>query len=364
MTGLSGILCIDKPSGFTSFDVVAKMRGISHTRKIGHAGTLDPMATGVLPLFFGRATKAADMLPCQDKRYTAEFRLGITTDTQDITGTVISESEVTSDAAQVRRAAASFVGDIMQRPPMYSAVRVGGKRLYELARKGIEIERETRPVTIYSLDFLSCDERTHTYKIDVCCSKGTYIRTLAADIGELLGCGATLTSLRRTEAAGFALSDCVTLEAAASLAKSGGFEAALLPVSEAFKSLPQARLTEKQTRMFLNGVRLDSARVEGADKPLVDVGSPFGGANSPFGDASGPSDGAGRPLEGASGPSDGTSSPFGGADSPLEGTNSPSDGIIEPARTVAVYSDGGVFLGTASVANGEMRMTKLFTLEV
>lgn len=313
------------------------MRGIAHTRKIGHAGTLDPMATGVLPLFFGRATKAADMLPCQDKRYTAEFRLGLSTDTQDITGTVMSEREVTSGEAVVRHAAATFVGGIMQRPPMYSAVRVGGKRLYELARKGIEIEREARPVTIYSLDFISCDERTHTYKIDVRCSKGTYIRTLAADIGELLGCGATLTSLRRTEAAGFSLADCVTLEEAASLAASGGFEAALLPVAEAFKSLPKARLTEKQTRMFLNGVRLDSARVDGADGiPGSDVSL---------------IEYAGSPLEGAG-------SPCVGAGSPISGVET------LPPRVVAVYSDGGVFLGTADVANREMRMTKLFTLEV
>ena len=194
MAEQNGILCIDKPEGFTSFDVVAKLRGIARERRVGHAGTLDPMATGVLPLFFGRATKACDILPRQDKRYLADFRLGVTTDTQDETGRVLCERDPSGvSEADVRKAAARFTGEIMQVPPMYSALRVEGKRLYELARQGVEVERKARPVTIHSLDFVSWDGASHTCRIDVHCSKGTYIRTLVADIGEALGCGAVMT---------------------------------------------------------------------------------------------------------------------------------------------------------------------------
>lgn len=300
MPDFTGILCIDKPSGFTSFDVVAKMRGIARERRIGHAGTLDPMATGVLPLFFGRATKACDILPLQDKRYTATFRLGITTDTQDITGTVLSQSPVHADKKAVESAAAQFVGAIQQIPPMYSAVKVNGQRLYNLARKGVEVERQAREITIYSLAFLDCDEENHTYSIDVFCSKGTYIRTLVADIGEALGCGAALTALRRTMAAGFSLEQCITLEQAEQLAQEGLLQTAGVPVAYAFESLPKAQLTEIQTKMALNGVSLDSSRVSGVN-------------------------GEGR---------------------------------------YSVYSDKGIFIGIAATVGGDFKMTKLFTLEV
>lgn len=261
MTEQGGILCIDKPEGFTSFDVVAKLRGIARERRVGHAGTLDPMATGVLPLFFGRATKACDILPRQDKRYLASFKLGVTTDTQDITGTVLSEQTPDADEARVRAAAAGLVGDIMQTPPMYSAVRVNGQRLYELARRGVEVERAARPVTVYSIDFTACDVQANTFTIDVHCSKGTYIRTLVADIGAALGCGAVMTALRRTMAAGFTLAECVTIEQAQQAAQDGAFGTLLRPVETAFCALPSAALNEKQTKMFLNGVRLDIGRV-------------------------------------------------------------------------------------------------------
>ncbi|WP_317398870.1 tRNA pseudouridine(55) synthase TruB [Anaerotruncus colihominis] len=261
MTEQGGILCIDKPEGFTSFDVVAKLRGIARERRVGHAGTLDPMATGVLPLFFGRATKACDILPRQDKRYLASFKLGVTTDTQDITGTVLSEQTPDADEARVRAAAAGLVGDIMQTPPMYSAVRVNGQRLYELARRGVEVERAARPVTVYSIDFTVCDVQANTFTIDVHCSKGTYIRTLIADIGAALGCGAVMTALRRTMAAGFTLADCATIEQAQQAAQDGAFGTLLRPVETAFCALPSAALNEKQTKMFLNGVRLDIGRV-------------------------------------------------------------------------------------------------------
>ena len=256
MTEQGGILCIDKPEGFTSFDVVAKLRGIARERRVGHAGTLDPMATGVLPLFFGRATKACDILPRQDKRYLASFKLGVTTDTQDITGTVRSEQTPDADEARVRAAAAGLVGDIMQTPPMYSAVRVNGQRLYELARRGVEVERAARPVTVYSIDFTACDVQANTFTIDVHCSKGSYIRTLCHDIGEKLGCGAMLTQLRRTMAAGFTEADCLTLEQLTALAAEGRAEEAVIPVERIFDCLPRLTLTPKLTRLFLNGAPL------------------------------------------------------------------------------------------------------------
>ena len=203
---MDGIIILDKPEDFTSFDMVAKMRRLLGTRKVGHAGTLDPMATGVLPIFVGRATKCCDILPNQNKRYTAAFQLGYTTDTLDATGRVLTRTEVSATKEDVEKALESFRGEIMQLPPMYSAIQINGKRLYDLARQGIEIEREKRPVTIMELNLLSADDTQHIYQIDVACSKGTYIRTLCADIGEALGCGATMTALRRTEAAGFSLS--------------------------------------------------------------------------------------------------------------------------------------------------------------
>ena len=211
---MDGIIILDKPEDFTSFDMVAKMRRLLGTRKVGHAGTLDPMATGVLPIFVGRATKCCDILPNQNKRYTATFQLGYTTDTLDATGRVLTRTEVSATKEDVEKALESFRGEIMQLPPMYSAIQINGKRLYDLARQGIEIEREKRPVTIMELNLLSADDTQHIYQIDVACSKGTYIRTLCADIGEALGCGATMTALRRTEAAGFSIADSITLEEA------------------------------------------------------------------------------------------------------------------------------------------------------
>lgn len=300
MPEFNGIICIDKPQGFTSFDVVAKLRGIAGTRRIGHAGTLDPMATGVLPLFFGRATKACDILPRQDKRYLATLRLGITTDTQDITGTVLTERAFSVKADEVRAASERFLGASLQIPPMYSAIKVKGQRLYDLARQGVEIERTARPITIHKLGFSVLDEETGEYQLDVHCSKGTYIRTLVADIGEALGCGATLTALRRTMASGFDLSGCITIEQAAVLADEDRLESAVLPIAQAFAALPTVRLNEKQTKMFLNGVRLDPSRI----------------------------------------------------------------GSAKCAGQMAVYAYNGTFMGTAEIVNGDFKMIKLFALEV
>ena len=260
---LDGIIILDKPEDYTSFDMVAKMRKLLGTRKVGHAGTLDPMATGVLPIFVGRATKCCDILPDQNKRYTATFQLGYTTDTLDATGRVLTRTEVTATKEDVQKALEQFHGEIMQLPPMYSAIQINGKRLYDLARQGIEIERERRPVTITSLELIDSDEQNNTYVIDVACSKGTYIRTLCADIGEVLGCGATMTALRRTRAAGFSLEDSITLEQAEQLSAQGTLAQRLLPIETVFASLPALKLEGKQQTMYQNGVKLDLARLDG-----------------------------------------------------------------------------------------------------
>jgi len=231
---------------------------MSKTKRVGHSGTLDPMATGVLPVFIGMAAKACDIMPIQDKCYRAGFKLGVTTDTQDISGNILTQgdySHVTID--DIKNAAGSFCGDIMQVPPMYSAIKVNGQKLYSLARQGIEVERKARPVTIYDIKLVEADLAANSFSIDVSCSKGTYIRTVCHDIGERLGCGAVMTSLCRTMAGGFTLDDCITLEQAQSLAEQNKLEDALIPVSKIFATLPQLKLNSHYTRLFKNGVRLD-----------------------------------------------------------------------------------------------------------
>ena len=194
----NGILIVDKPKDFTSHDVISKLRGILKMRHIGHAGTLDPMATGVLIVLLGKATRASDYLTAEEKVYEASFKLGITTDTQDITGTVIRENPADVSEEAVKECIKSFEGVQKQLPPMYSAVQVNGARLYDLARQGIEVERKAREIEIPSIEYLGRGEEGE-YRIRVSCSKGTYIRTLCHDIGEKLGCGGTLTSLRRVK---------------------------------------------------------------------------------------------------------------------------------------------------------------------
>ena len=207
----NGIIIIDKPADWTSMDVCSKLRRLLDERRIGHAGTLDPMATGVLPVFVGRATRAVEFAASGSKTYVAGLKLGLETDTQDSTGQVLAEQIVTCDRAAVEAVLDSFRGDIFQVPPMYSALKVNGKKLYQLARKGKSVERKPRPITIFGLDILRQDAPDH-YTIQVTCSKGTYIRTLCHDIGQKLGCGGVMDALRRTEAAGFTLEQAVTLE--------------------------------------------------------------------------------------------------------------------------------------------------------
>ncbi|MEG2174002.1 MAG: tRNA pseudouridine(55) synthase TruB [Oscillospiraceae bacterium] len=253
---MDGILLIDKPTDFTSFDVIAKLRGIAHQRKIGHSGTLDPMATGVLLCLMGRATRLCDLLLCEDKTYLATVRFGVETDTQDVTGTIVSQNDASLSACALTEALDAFRGEIAQTPPMYSAISVGGRRLYDLARQGIEVKRPKRDVHIDTLDVLSYDEETRIGCFEVACSKGTYVRTLFHDLGQHLGVGATLSALRRTMANGFAIDDCVTLQQAETLAADGMLATCLLPVSQAFTSLPRLTVGDWQATMLKNGVPL------------------------------------------------------------------------------------------------------------
>ena len=250
----NGILVIDKPSDWTSHDVVAKLRGILHVKRIGHAGTLDPVATGVLPVFVGRATRAVEFAAEREKEYVAGLRLGISTDTQDITGSVLETRPASVSRADVEQVLDRFRGDILQVPPMYSAVKKNGKKLYELARRGEEVEREPRPITIYALELV--EQVTETdYILRVLCSKGTYVRTLCHDIGQALGCGGTLYSLRRTRAAGFDLSQAVTLEQVAGAEEPA---ALLLPVASYFDCYPPLPLSDPESeRRVKNGNPLD-----------------------------------------------------------------------------------------------------------
>lgn len=257
---MNGIIVMDKPAGFTSFDVVAVMRGVCRERKIGHTGTLDPMATGVLPLLLGTATRALPLLEDTDKEYEAGFRLGIATDTQDSTGKTTAQSGVKATKEQVEAMLPRFRGEILQTPPMYSAVSVNGRRLYDLARQGIQVEREKRPVTVSRFELAAFDEALQTGRLAVSCSKGTYIRTLCADLGEALGTYGIMTSLRRTRAAGFSLSDAVTLEQAKELGAEGRIAERLLSVESLFAGRPEVRVSAAQAVRFSNGGALELCR--------------------------------------------------------------------------------------------------------
>lgn len=262
---LNGIIPINKPEGFTSFDVIAKMRGILKLKKLGHSGTLDPMATGVLPVFIGGAAKAISFMEHNSKRYTAGFKLGLTSDTQDITGEILSGTRAEISLDKLEAAAGKFIGEIRQIPPMYSAVSVNGKRLYEYARKGIEVEREARTVTVSRFEILDYNESNAEGIADISCSGGTYIRTLIHDIGQELGCGGVMTSLVRTLSNGFSLDECVTLEQLEALRSSNELEKALIPVERVFSHLPKIRLTEQKTQMYKNGVKLHLDKLKDFD---------------------------------------------------------------------------------------------------
>ncbi len=259
---MTGIVCINKPEGITSFLAVNKSRRLFTEKKAGHTGTLDPMATGVLPIFFGGATRFIELIPSHDKGYRAKFILGKTTDTLDITGQVLTENEVTASVSDVQNEIKNFVGEVQQLPPMYSAIKKDGVRLYDLARKGIEVEREKRTVTFYSIDMLGYDENTKEFEIDVQCSSGTYIRTLIADIGDNLGCGAVMTSLERTAANGLTLSESYTFTQLEEMAENGTIEQAIIPIEKVI-NYPKITLSAAQSTRFFNGGEIDIVRIKG-----------------------------------------------------------------------------------------------------
>ena len=256
---MTGIVIVDKPAGWTSQDVTARLRRVFGTRRIGHGGTLDPMATGVLPVFVGRATRGVEFFEHADKTYEAVLRLGTVTDTQDSTGTVLEKRPVTVTEAEFRDILPKFTGKIAQVPPMYSAIKVDGKKLYELARAGKEIERKPREITIFSLDLL--EFTGETAKIRVHCSKGTYIRTLCHDIGAALGCGGCMEALRRTAAGEYTLADSVELD---TLLNAERPEDYLRDVDTLFRQYPAVTLTEKQTLRCRNGNSFSIALPEGS----------------------------------------------------------------------------------------------------
>ncbi len=256
----SGILCINKPSGFTSHDVVNKLRRLYNTKKVGHTGTLDPMATGVLIVLIGGAVKASEYLMSQKKAYLAGLRLGLTSDTEDISGTILTRCEDLPKKEEVFAVCKDFVGDIMQIPPMYSALKVGGKKLVDIARSGESIEREARPISVYRLDCECINEESGDYLLSVECSKGTYIRTLCADIGAKLGCGGLMSSLERRENCGFSIEKSHTLEEidALDISERGNL---LIPIEKAFCDYTRLDLVPFYATLAKNGVKLFASKV-------------------------------------------------------------------------------------------------------
>lgn len=261
MSELNGIVVIKKEEGFTSHDVVNVVRKTLGTRKVGHTGTLDPNATGVLPICVGKSTKACDMLTFSDKEYVAQVKLGITTDTYDIWGNVSEEKAVNVSLLQLEEAIEHFTGEIEQLPPMYSAIKQNGKKLYELAREGIEVERQKRRITIYECELLSFEDDVFT--IRVYCSKGTYIRSLCNDIGQYLGCGAAMTSLVRTKSSVFHIESAITLDELKEKVSKTGPESVLSGVDMVFELYPCVKVTDAVKQRLLNGALSRVSQKEG-----------------------------------------------------------------------------------------------------
>ena len=254
---LNGILNVYKEKGYTSHDVVAKLRGIAGQKKIGHTGTLDPQAEGVLPVCLGKATKVCDLLTDKDKVYEAVLLLGQTTDTQDTTGTVLEQSAVTCSEEEVKKAIMGFVGAYAQIPPMYSALKVNGKKLCDLARNGIEVERKPRPVQIYEIEIENIELPRVTMRVH--CSKGTYIRTLCHDIGLKLGCGGCMESLKRTRVADFSIEQALTLGEIEKKRDAGELEQILYPTDYLFRALEAVTVQKKYGKVLYNGNRIAKA---------------------------------------------------------------------------------------------------------
>ena len=266
----NGILIVDKPAGWTSQDVAAKLRGVFHEKRVGHGGTLDPMATGVLPIFIGRATRAVPFFEHADKVYEAGLRLGLVTDTQDVTGRTLETHEVDVTQAQLEAALDSFRGEIAQIPPMYSAIKVNGQKLYALARQGKAVERAPRPVTIFALDLLG--GAGADWRLRVHCSKGTYVRTLCHDIGAALGCGGCLSALRRTRAGAY---DDTRSHTMAEILAAENPEALLLPTDSLFSDRPALKVAENAERKLRNGAPLHTPKLKDGEYRVYNQAGDF-----------------------------------------------------------------------------------------
>ncbi len=267
---MNGIILVDKPCGWTSHDVVGKLRGILRERRIGHSGTLDPMATGLLVVFAGRATRAVEFAEADSKEYIAGLRLGVSTDTQDTTGNVLNTCEALPSKDELIAAANGFLGEISQIPPMYSAIKINGKKLYELARRGEIVERSPRKVTISKLELVGEDKCD--YILDIHCSKGTYIRTLCSDIGDKLGCGGCMSSLRRVKAGVFSITQAYTMEQIQAAADSGGLDGIIIPVDTLFTDKPKLTVNEFEEKKLRNGNTIKTKSADGTYRVYSESG--------------------------------------------------------------------------------------------
>lgn len=272
---MDGVINVNKPPAMTSFDVIAILRKTLNMKKIGHTGTLDPDATGVLPICIGKATKLVELLTACDKQYEAEVKLGVVTDTQDMSGNIISKSDVSVDFSEISAVVNSFIGVQQQLPPMYSAIKIDGKKLYELAREGKTIERAPREITVTKIDVFDYKQENNTFKMVVDCSKGTYIRTLANDIGERLGCGATLSSLNRTKSGRFLLENSYNIEAIKKMADNNDYSF-ITPLDEVMNEYEKIILAEKNSFKLKNGIIFDvSGLTAGNYYRIYDEGKNF-----------------------------------------------------------------------------------------
>ena len=260
---MNGILLIDKAEGWTSSDVVIKLKGVLRERRVGHSGTLDPMATGLLAVFVGRATRAVEFAEAHDKRYTAGLRLGVTTDTQDVTGTVLRSCQANVAEDELKAVLTRFTGELEQIPPMYSAIKINGQKLYDIARRGGEVERRPRHITVSGISVVG--RSGNDFVLDISCSKGTYIRTLCNDIGDALGCGGCMSSLRRTAAGDFSVSQAYTIDEVVAAAAAGEAGKLLLPTDSMFAALPRCTAGAQDERRIKNGNEIKTPALADGD---------------------------------------------------------------------------------------------------
>ncbi len=260
---MNGILLIDKAEGWTSSDVVIKLKGVLRERRVGHSGTLDPMATGLLAVFVGRATRAVEFAEAHDKRYTAGLRLGVTTDTQDVTGTVLRSCPANVAEDELKAVLTRFTGELEQIPPMYSAIKINGQKLYDIARRGGEVERRPRHITVSGISVVG--RSGNDFVLDISCSKGTYIRTLCNDIGDALGCGGCMSSLRRTAAGDFSVSQAYTIDEVVAAAAAGEAGKLLLPTDSMFAALPRCTAGAQDERRIKNGNEIKTPALADGD---------------------------------------------------------------------------------------------------